>query len=161
MDDDAEIRELLGEYCRTLGLLVTSAHDGRAAIDAVRRAPGQFGIVITDLHMPGADGFAVLQAVREVSPACYVVMISGYGTIDGAVRAVREGAYDYLTKPFTVGQLEVTLGRIRDRMGLEREREALAHARAQSGGAMREVIARLDAIESRLSGIESALRRRP
>ena len=63
-------------------------------------------MIITDLHLPGADGFEVLKAAREANPPVYVVMITGYASIDSAVRAVREGAYDYLAKPFALGQLE-------------------------------------------------------
>jgi DNA-binding NtrC family response regulator len=95
---------------------VATANDGRAAIAALTRSPHQFGIVITDLQLPGADGFDVLTAARQANPSVYVVMITGYASIDSAVRAVRVGAYDYLAKPFALGKLEVVLRRIRDRM---------------------------------------------
>ena len=75
----------------------------------LRGIPQQFAVIITDLHLPGADGFEVLRAAREANPSIYVVMITGYASIDSAVRAVREGAYDYLAKPFALGQLEVVL----------------------------------------------------
>src|SRR5436190_3407612 len=113
VDDEVDTCELLAEVCRAHSLPSATARDGRAAIDAIRRTPARFSIVITDLHMPGADGIAVLNAARAVNPSCYVVIITGYGTIDSAVRAVRQGAYDYLTKPFALGQIEVVIRRIR------------------------------------------------
>jgi DNA-binding NtrC family response regulator len=73
----------------------------------------------------------VLKAARDANPSCYVVIITGYATIDSAIRAVRTGAYDYLAKPFALGQLEVVLRRIRDRMALERENRELVR---QVGG---------------------------
>ena len=159
VDDEPETCELLAEFCRANDLSTAIAHDGRAAVEAIRRAPAHFGIVLTDLHMPGADGFAVLNAARAANPSSYVVIITGYGTIDSAVRAVRNGAYDYLTKPFALGQLEVVMRRILDRMALEFEIEVLA----REGGAMpsaaaKEIVRRLDAIESRLARMETILR---
>src|SRR5688572_31296403 len=75
--------------------------------------------------MPGADGFEVLKTARAGNRACYVVMITGYATLDSALRAVREGAYDYLAKPFSLGQLDVMLARIRNLLSLERENRDL------------------------------------
>ena len=126
VDDDVRARELLSEFCRGQGFEVATAHDGRAAIAAITRDPEQFAVIITDLHLPGADGFEVLRAARDANPSVYVVMITGYASIDSAVRAVREGAYDYLAKPFALGQLEVVLTRIRDRMALEQENRELS-----------------------------------
>ena len=125
VDDELSTRELLEQFCRSRQLTVTTAHDGRAAITAIERAPSRFSIILTDVHMPGADGFEVLKAAKKVNRSCYVVMITGYASLDSALRAVREGAYDYLAKPFSLGQLDVMLARIRDRMALERENRDL------------------------------------
>jgi DNA-binding NtrC family response regulator len=91
-------------------------------------------------------------------------MITGYATLDSALRAVREGAYDYLPKPFALGQLEVVFSRIRDRIALEAENRMLSRQmdglREASGGAPRrgDLTWRLDAIEERLAKIEELLR---
>ena len=164
VDDESETREVLSEFCRTLGLSVTSADDGRSAVTAIQRAPAQFKVVLTDIWMRGADGFEVLKAARTANPSSYVVMITGYATLDSALRAVREGAYDYLPKPFALGQLEVVFSRIRDRIALETENRMLARQMdglregAGSGTSRRDLSWRLDAIEERLSRIEELLR---
>ena len=161
-DDETDTCELFAEFARAHGMRVATAYDGRAAIHALQRAPLEFSIVVTDLQMPGADGFEVLRAARALNPDCHVVMITGYATIDTAVRAVREGAYDYLAKPFALGQLEVVLRRIRDRLALEAENRALMRQIAERPAttAPREVIDRLDGIETRLATIERLLRDR-
>src|SRR5690606_16523508 len=64
-------------------------------------------------------------AARRASASCYVIIVTGYATIDGAVRAVRAGAYDFLAKPFALGQLDVLFKRIRDRIALENENRLL------------------------------------
>jgi DNA-binding NtrC family response regulator len=161
VDDDVRARELLSEFCRSQGFEVATAHDGRAAIAAIARDPGQFSLIITDLNLPGADGFDVLRAAREANPSVYVVMITGYATIDSAVRAVREGAYDYLAKPFALGQLEVALTRIRDRMALEEENRELSKRVSRDGSSVPVDLGwRLQAIEERLAHIEALLRTR-
>lgn len=115
VDDEPTVRELLLEYFAGLGFRVTGAEDGRGAISVLQRAWGRFGLVVTDLNLPGADGFAVLQVARQLNPACFVVIITGYASLDSAIRAVRVGAFDYLTKPFSLAQLDLILTRIRDR----------------------------------------------
>jgi DNA-binding NtrC family response regulator len=155
VDDDPDIRELLVEHLRSKGLRVATAADGRAAIAAIERSPGHFGLIFTDLQLPGADGLAVLRTAKQVHPSCHVVIITGYASLDSAIEAVRLGAYDYLTKPFFLGQLDVILDRIRDRRALEQENRQLARQvgdRDLSGGSS--VQARLEGIENRLDRIE-------
>lgn len=162
VDDDADVRELLVEHLRSRGLRVATAADGRAAIAAVERSPGHFGLILTDLQLPGADGLAVLRTAKKLNPGCQVVIITGYASLDSAIEAVRAGAYDYLTKPFSLGQLDVALGRIRDRLALEQENRQLAKqvgdrelTAGGSGGTS--VQARLDALDGRLERIERLL----
>jgi DNA-binding NtrC family response regulator len=166
VDDESETREVLSEFCRTLGLTVTSADDGRSAVTAIQRSPAQFKVVLTDIWMRGADGFEVLKTARAANPSAYVVMITGYATLDSALRAVREGAYDYLPKPFALGQLEVVFARIRDRIALEAENRMLSKQMdglrdatgGASGEARRNISWRLDAIDERLARIEDLLK---
>src|SRR5262249_5931846 len=99
--------------------------------------------------MPGADGFAVLNAARAANPSAYVVMITGYGSLETAISAVRLGAQDYLTKPFSLGQVDVILRQATARFTLEMENRQLA------AGKLTEV---LTSIEQRLERIEAHLR---
>lgn len=112
VDDAAPVRDLLVNYFVARHMVVTAVGDGAAAIKLLERSPGRFGLVITDLNLPGADGFAVLMESRRWNPHCPVVMITGYATMDSAIQAVRVGAYDYLPKPFTVAEVDALIGRI-------------------------------------------------
>jgi DNA-binding NtrC family response regulator len=159
VDDDPDVRELLVEHLRSQGFRVATAADGRAAISAVERSPGHIGLILTDLQLPGADGLAVLRAAKQLNPGVHVVIITGYASLDSAIEAVRSGAYDYLTKPFSLGQLDVVLARIRDRQALERENRQLAKqmgGRDAAGSAS--LMAKLDAIEGKIDRIEAMLR---
>lgn len=156
VDDESSARELLVEFFRGRGFAVAGAKDGRAALATLQRSNGSFGLVVTDLSLPGADGFAVLHAARQANPSAYVVIVTGYASLDSAIRAVRAGAYDYLTKPFSLSQLEVILDRIHDRMALEASSRRLqlvgevADYLQQPGG---------DTLEHRLTAIERTLAR--
>jgi DNA-binding NtrC family response regulator len=165
VDDEPETCELLTEFCAAQGFRVATAYDGMTAIAALQRAVPPFPIVIADLHLPHADGFAVLEAARTASASCYVIIVTGYATIDGAVRAVQSGAYDFLAKPFALGQLEVLFARIKDRMALESENRTLTRQigdeRPAGGGAGPALHHRLKLLEDRVAALERLLASQP
>ena len=150
-DDDPSICELLSEFCRDRGLRVTTAVDGRAAVTALERSTGEFRLVFADIAMPEADGFAVLRAARAANAQAYVVIITGYASLDSAIQAVRVGANDYLTKPFALGQIEVILAQVRERFALEHGRARLARES--------KIDDRLAMLDQRLERMEAALDR--
>lgn len=134
VDDDAGIRDLIGDYFDEQGFKVSRAADGRAAVATLQRHPSRFGLVVTDLCLPDVDGFGVLFEARRANPRSYVVIVTGYASLDSAIQAVRSGAYDYLPKPFALGQLDVILRRIADHASLERAaRDAGAWPTPQPG----------------------------
>ena len=97
-DDEAGMRESVARALRREGFQVTAVEDGAAALDALRRAP--VDLLVADLRMPGLDGLELLRAAKLVAPDTEVVVLSGHGTVEEAVEAMKEGAYDFLTKPF-------------------------------------------------------------
>jgi DNA-binding NtrC family response regulator len=159
VDDEIGARELLSEYLRGEGFTVSEASDGRAAITALERHPTRFHVILTDIQMPGANGFDVLRAAKAANDSCYVVIITGFASIDSATEAVRLGAYDYLSKPFTLGQIEVILRRIQDREALEAENRRLTRSAQTLESPEAKVVERLDAIDVRLTHVERAIDR--
>jgi DNA-binding NtrC family response regulator len=112
VDDAAPVRDLLVNYFTRQKMAVTAVTDGIAAIQTLERFPGRFDLVVTDLNMPGADGFAVLNEAKRSNPSCAVVIVTGYATLDSAIQAVRVGAYDFLPKPFNLSEVDRLLRRI-------------------------------------------------
>src|SRR3954471_13475926 len=154
-DDDPAVRELLVAYLGERGLTVASTADGRAAVEALRRSDGRYRLVFTDIAMPGADGFAVLTAACEANPSAYVVMITGYASLDTAVSAVRLGARDYLAKPFSLGQVDVILQQASARFTLEgASREPASDSVAP---ALASIDRRLNEIERQLASLTTLL----
>jgi DNA-binding NtrC family response regulator len=95
---------------------VDIAADGATALHAIGQH--EYDVVLTDLRMPGADGFAVVRAAKERAPATEVIIMTGYGSVDSAVEAMRLGAYDYLQKPFDPDDVVLVVAR-----ALERKRQ--------------------------------------
>jgi DNA-binding NtrC family response regulator len=97
VDDDQIVLDSLGGFLELEGYDVTKAETIPQAIDCLKA--GRFNLVITDVSMPSTDGFELLRYVRDHHEDVVVIMVTGYGTIESAVEAIKQGAYDYLTKP--------------------------------------------------------------
>jgi two-component system nitrogen regulation response regulator NtrX len=123
VDDEKSIRDALVQVFEYEGHEVRGSEDGMDALKAAKEFHPD--IVFLDVKMPGMDGIEVLRALREHDPSTLVVMISGHGTIDTAVEATRQGAYDFLEKPLDTDRLLVTLARALELRGLTASVEAL------------------------------------
>jgi DNA-binding NtrC family response regulator len=116
VDDKENILKL---FARILGdgYQLTTAPDGARAIELVASQP--FDVVVTDLRMPGADGFEVLRAVKSQAPETEVIMMTAYATVGDAVEAMKQGAYDYLQKPFDPDDASLVVARALERKQLQ------------------------------------------
>jgi DNA-binding NtrC family response regulator len=112
VDDDRGILTLIGTIALAEGFDVATTTDGTDAMSQLRNRPAD--LVLVDLRMPGITGLDVLRAIRDISPRCRVVLMSGYATIDSAVEAVKLGAMDYLTKPFDLQRMRQLFCSVRE-----------------------------------------------
>ena len=103
VDDESVIREGLSRILEAGGFAVETAKNGHAAIELLQQK--EFDLIITDLKMPGMNGFEVLSAVKVLQPEAAVIMITGFATVETAVEAMKSGAADYLVKPFSPEQI--------------------------------------------------------
>jgi DNA-binding NtrC family response regulator len=102
-EDDAIVRDVIVKFLAEEGYSVVVADDGLAAIRLLRLE--DIKLTLTDLRMPGADGMEVLRTAVQINPKIAVVLLTAYGTLDTALEAMKEGAYDYIMKPFVMQQL--------------------------------------------------------
>ncbi len=109
-DDEILIRTLLTEVLTEDGYEVTTAEDGAQAIALLEKE--RFDLAISDIVMPRANGIEVLLAARQLDPECPVIMITGYPSVDTVIRLVRLGSADYITKPFNVDLIKLTVAKI-------------------------------------------------
>jgi DNA-binding NtrC family response regulator len=103
VEDNAAMRDLVVEELGDAGFAVLEAGDGRQGIERVRG--GGVDLVITDLRMPDIDGFDLIRDVKATAAPPHIVMITAFGSIETAIKAVKLGAYDYITKPFEIEEL--------------------------------------------------------
>ena len=107
VDDEPSIRKVLRAHLRRAGYDVGTAEDGREAIETLAR--DEFDLVVTDLRMPEVDGMELLAHCREAHPGLPLILITAHGTVDSAVEAIKQGAHDYITKPFDQQELQATI----------------------------------------------------
>ncbi|MGH7316601.1 MAG: sigma-54-dependent transcriptional regulator, partial [Candidatus Rokuibacteriota bacterium] len=101
-DDEDSLRWVLEKGFRGAGYQVTAVKDGTAALREVEAGP--FDLIVLDVRMPGIDGLSLLKQVREKRPDAQVVIMTAHGTMETAVQAMQDGAYDYLAKPFDLDE---------------------------------------------------------
>jgi two-component system nitrogen regulation response regulator NtrX len=116
IDDERSIRRALGEILQFEGYEVSEAEDGNQGIEACKN--GAFDLVFCDIKMPGKDGMEVLAEIHPLFPELPIVMISGHGTIDTAVEAIKKGAFDFIEKPLDLNRILVTIRNANERVSL-------------------------------------------
>src|SRR5690349_15566820 len=126
VDDEAALREAIAERLADHGFIVEQAASGEDAV--ARLADFAFDIIITDLRLPGVDGRAVLDAALERYPDIIAIIITGFGTVKDAVDAIKQGAADFITKPF---QFDALLHVLRSALEQRRLRSENAYLRSQ------------------------------
>src|SRR5438874_2412703 len=126
VDDEAALREAIAERLADHGFIVEQAGSGAEAL--ARLPEFAFDIILTDLRLPGVDGRAVLEAALERYPEIIAIIITGYGTVKDAVEAIKQGAADFITKPF---QFDALLHVLRSAVEQRRLRSENAYLRSQ------------------------------
>ncbi len=123
VDDDLAHRTMLKTLLGGWGYNVAEADDGRSAIDAVHQKP--FDLILMDIRMVGVSGLEALEEIKRFNPAIPVIIMTAYASVETAVKALKEGAYDYLTKPLDFDELKIVMERAMDYSRLKEENRVL------------------------------------
>jgi len=160
VEDKAELRAMLRKALTRAGYAVDEAADGSGAIEQARRR--RYLVVLTDLKLPGASGIDVLRAVRQADPAIPVILMTAYGSIEEAVTAMKEGAFDFIQKPVDLEHLKLLVERAARQQELQRENVLLREEYAARYGFPRIVgehasMRELSAQVQRIAGTDSTV----
>ena len=119
VDDEEQMRDLLAKVLERKGFQTSVCGDGTEALAFLEKEP--VDLVVTDVRMPGLGGMEALRAVKELNPDIVVIIMTAFGSIDQAVQAVKEGAYDYINKPFKIDEMLLTIEKALDERRLRHE----------------------------------------
>ena len=120
VDDEKDFVEMLGLRLEEAGENVTAAHSGQECLQVLEKK--EIDVVILDILMPGMDGIATLKEIKKRFPLVEVIMLTGHGTTESAVKGLKLGAFDYLLKPAHFGELTAKLESARKRKDEQAER---------------------------------------
>ncbi|MDP6446205.1 MAG: sigma 54-interacting transcriptional regulator, partial [Pirellulaceae bacterium] len=123
VDDDDEFRDTLVRRFARVGFQVSDAADGEQALGMVQRR--EFDVAVFDMMMPGLSGVELLDKFKESHVDCEVILLTGKGTVETAVQAMKLGAFDYIQKPFPLKELETVVRRAHERRLLRKENRQL------------------------------------
>jgi len=121
-EDDRIVRITVRDALEEAGYAVTECADGTAALRALEESP--FDVVLSDVRLPGVDGLTLFRRARQAQPHAGVVLMTAYADTEDAVTVMREGARDYVQKPFEMEELLLRIGRVRDEIGFRSRMEA-------------------------------------
>lgn len=152
-EDEEHLGQILTSFLAGRGHQVTSVTDGRAALEALRAEA--FDVALLDIVMPEMDGLEVLRQVREEPDAPEIIIITGNGTIETAISAMKLGAYDYMSKPYRMAEIDVLVRRAWEKRQLAKENQYL-HARLSRVDATPEIITQYAPMRAVLSVVERA-----
>ena len=131
VDDDIPLRQTLAGRFQRQGMAVTAAGSGEEAL--AKAAENRFDVALLDLHLPGMSGIDILGHLKERQPELEAILLTAHGSVDTAIQAMKRGAYDYLTKPFHLPDLEVHLQKAYEKVQLcRRERQWIDKIRYES-----------------------------
>ena len=119
VDDELIVRDSLGKWFREENYEITTADSASAALAAL--AERHFDLALVDIKMPGTDGIELQRRMKDVDPDLIVIIMTGYASVETAVTALRNGAYDYVTKPFDPDDIAHTVRNALAHKGAERE----------------------------------------
>ena len=152
VDDERSLRFSIGEWARDEGYAPLEAATGREAVETVRERG--VDAVVLDLKLGDEDGLRVLRELRDLEPSLPIVMLTGHGTVEQAVRAIQLGAYDFMLKPPDLGHLGVVLDRALEHARLRQE---VSRLRENAGGRT-EIVGASDGLKAAMSRLERAAR---
>ena len=124
LDDERELLSSLEKYLKKKGYYIRSYDDGRLALKFLKTNP-EVDVILSDIRMPAMDGMAFLKELNKISMAPPIIMMTAYGSIRNAVKALKAGAYDYLTKPFEMDELLLSVQRAIELVSLRKEVQRL------------------------------------
>jgi YesN/AraC family two-component response regulator len=157
VDDEKMFRNLLFKTLQAKQYPVTVAADGEEALRLIEEK--RFDLVISDLNMPRLGGIDLLKRVSKLSPDTAVIIITGFASLDTAIAALKEGAYDYITKPFQIEEILHAVERVREKISLVRQNRELMRQLEEAYLKIQSLLENKKGLSLELASVDSELQR--
>ena len=118
VDDDADLRDPLREHLEKIGFQVEACGSCQQAREALSKPDASFQLVLADVLLPDGDGLDVIKAAKQRDPNTLGAVMTGYASLDTALKAIRIGAYDYITKPFSLDEIDILARNMTEKLKL-------------------------------------------
>jgi len=125
IDDEPSLRHLLRTILEELGYAIEEAENGQQGLDILHDT--NFALILCDIRMPELDGLEFIRRALQVNPELTIIMMSAYGSVETAIDCVKQGAYDYISKPFRPDDVILTVKKALERLKLQKENTQLRH----------------------------------
>ncbi len=152
VDDELSSRDVLVGLLSNDDRKIQTAKDGIQAKKILKKEP--IDLVLTDLNMPGLDGMGLLRFIKANLPQALVIMITGYATLESTLTAIKEGAYDYITKPFKLAEMDILVKNACEKIMLTRERDTLIQKIEKTQGEIEALHKRVKTMQGRIDQLE-------
>lgn len=119
VDDDRDLNDALSSFIKSKGIVVTTCNTSSQAEDCLHREGERFHILLSDLRLPDGDGLKLIEIAKLKNPAILAALMTGYASLETALKAIQLGAYDYITKPFSLNEIEILIRNMCDKIRLE------------------------------------------
>lgn len=146
VDDDRDLSDALAEFLRSRDLSVTACHSNADASTELRRRGAEFQILLSDLRLPDGDGLQLIELAKRQNPNILAALMTGYASLETALKAIQLGAYDYITKPFSLNEIEILVRNMCDKIRLEEQARRAHREIREANEKLREIYSRIDVL---------------
>jgi DNA-binding NtrC family response regulator len=147
VDDDRDLGDALAELLKSKGLAVTTRQTCQEAAALLRARGDQLQILLSDLRLPDGDGLQLIEIAKLKNPNVLAALMTGYASLETALKAIQLGAYDYITKPFSLNQIEILIRNMCDKIRLEDQTRYAEKEIRQANERLREIYAKIDILQ--------------
>ena len=146
VDDDRDLNDALSSFIKSKGIAVTTCNTCEAAKACLQQRGERFQILLSDLRLPDGDGLQLIELSKLKNPAILAALMTGYASLETALKAIQLGAYDYVTKPFSLNEVEILIRNMSDKIRLEETARRAEREIEEANVKLRDIYAKIDTL---------------
>ncbi len=146
VDDDRDLNDALSSFIKSKGVSVTACNTSREAEDCLSEKGERFHILLCDLRLPDGDGLKLIEIAKSKNPVILAALMTGYASLETALKAIQLGAYDYITKPFSLNEIEILIRNMCDKIRLEEGARRAEREIEEANEKLRDIYAKIDTL---------------